>query len=139
MSVAQIFFQQVFWLHGLPNSNVGDRDAVVLISFLKELFCLQGVSFKFSSAYHPESDGQIEVVNRTVQMYLRCFTNGQPKEWLSWLPWAGYCYNTSYHNSIRMTPYDAVYGKPTSILSYIVGSASTDLVDQQLKTSDLIL
>lgn len=70
-------------------------------------------------------------------MYLRCITSARPKEWLTWFPWAECCYDTSYHSSIKMSSCEAVYGKqPSSIPSYIPGSATTDNIDQQLKTRD---
>jgi hypothetical protein len=49
-----------------------------------------------SSAFHPQSDGQSEVVNRVILVYLRCLVGDHLKIWLYWLPWAEYCYNTLY-------------------------------------------
>jgi hypothetical protein len=51
-----------------------------------------------------------EVVNKCLENYLRCFTQDRPKQWLLWLPWAEFWYNTTWHSSIKMTPYEAVYG-----------------------------
>jgi len=68
--VAQVFFAEIFKLHGLPTSIVYDRDPTFTSHFWKELFHLNGIKFRFSSAYHPQTDEQTEVVNRTVP--LRC-------------------------------------------------------------------
>ena len=82
VTVAQIFFDQVFKLHGMPQSIVCDRHPTFTSAFWKEIFKLNSTNFNFSSSYHPQIDGQTEVTNRTVEMYLRCFTSSKPKEWV---------------------------------------------------------
>jgi hypothetical protein len=69
ITVANIFFTQVFKLHGLPQTivSVSDRDSVFTNSFWKELFRLQGTTLAFSSAYHPQSDGQTEALNKCLR------------------------------------------------------------------------
>ena len=82
VSIAHIFFENIFKLHGMPRTIVCDRDVTFTSGFWTELFRLNGTSFNFSSAYHPQTDGQTEVVNRTVEMYLWCFTSDKPKQWV---------------------------------------------------------
>ena len=109
-SVAEIFFKNIVKLHGLPKSIVSDRDKVFTSHFWKILWQLSGTTLKMSSAYHPQSDGQSEILNKCLELYLRCFTFDAPKEWSGMLTWAEYWYNTSYHSSTGMTPFRAVYG-----------------------------
>lgn len=71
-SVAQAFMDNVVTLHGLPNSIVTDRDTIFLSHFWKELFKLYKVNLHLSTAYHPQTDGQIERVNQRLEMFLRC-------------------------------------------------------------------
>lgn len=64
--VARLFFDNIFKLHGLPKSIVCDQDPTFSSTFWRELFRLNGTSFNFNSSHHPQTDGQIEVVNRTL-------------------------------------------------------------------------
>ena len=93
-----------------------------------------------SSSYHPQTDGQTEVVNRTLEQYMRCFAGLQPQKWVEWVPWAEFNYNTSTHSSTKFSPFEAVYGvPPPSFLSYISGTARVQAVDEYLQDRDEIL
>ncbi|KAI9178089.1 hypothetical protein LWI28_022579 [Acer negundo] len=72
-SVAKVFVDNVVKLHGIPRSIVTDQRKLFMSYFWQELFTLQGSKLKASSSYHPETDGQTEVVNRTLKQYLRPF------------------------------------------------------------------
>ena len=73
----------------------------------------------FSSAYHPESDGQTERVNQCLEQYLRCMAFVEPKRWMDWLPAAEWWYNTSFHSSIQMSPFEALYEYPPTQVAEI--------------------
>lgn len=81
--LAQIYMDQVFRNHGLPRVIVSDRDPAFTSLFWKELFRLCKVQLHYSSAYHPQTDGQTERVNRCVERYLRCMIGEKPTEWTS--------------------------------------------------------
>ena len=93
-----------------------------------------------TSTYHPQSDGQSEIVNKIITMYLRCLTGDRPKEWIRWLPWAEFCYNTAYHKSIRPTPFKLVYGRdPPQLKTYSPGDAAVPSNDDLLTECDQFL
>ena len=85
-------------------------------------------------------DGQSEVVNKVIAMYLRCVTGDRPRAWVDWLSWAEYCYNTSFHTALRATPFEVVYGRPPpAILPYQPGTARTEAADALLRSRDDML
>ena len=139
-SVAKAFFKAIVRLHGFPRSIVSDRDPVFTGNVWKDLFKRAGVQLRMSTAFHPQIDGQSEIVNKTIAMYLRCITGDRPRAWLEWLPWAEYCYNTSYHSTLKTMPFEVVFGRPPpALLPYTEGSASTETVDTLLRDRDSFL
>ena len=69
--IASLYMHHVFKLHGMPSSIVSDRDATFTSLFWSKLFRLQGTVLAMSIAYHPQTDGQIEIVNRSLEQYLK--------------------------------------------------------------------
>ncbi|CAH9141201.1 unnamed protein product [Cuscuta epithymum] len=109
--VAELFTKEAVKLHGFAKTIVSDRDNIFMSSFSSEIFRLAGTQLKYSTAYHPQTDGQTEVVNRCLKTYLRCLTGRKPKQWSQWLHWAEFWYNTNYHSSLKQTPYRALFGQ----------------------------
>ncbi|XP_047979196.1 uncharacterized protein LOC125221113 [Salvia hispanica] len=135
--VADAFTAEVIRLHGIPCSIVSDRDPLFLGSFWKELFRATRTKLKMSSAYHAETDGQTEVLNRCLQTYLRCFSSDRPKQWHKRLPWAEYCYNTSTHSPAGTTPFAVVYGRPPpTIQAFLPGEVKAQAVVDTLRSRD---
>lgn len=133
LAVAQLFMDSIFKLHGLPNSITSDRDPIFLSDVWSELFSLQGVALNKSSAYHPQSDGQTEIVNKALETYLRCLCSEHACTWYPWLPLAEFWYNTNFHSSIQTTPYEVVYGQAPPIhLPYHPGESANMVVDRSL-------
>nr|XP_051212601.1 uncharacterized protein LOC127330429 [Lolium perenne] len=139
-SVARAFFDGIVRLHGFPSSIVCDRDPVFTRHVWRDLFRMAGVQLRFSTAFHPQTDGQSEVVNKVIAMYLRCVTGDHPRAWVDWLAWAEYCYNTSYHPALRATPFEVVYGRPPPpIMPVDPATARTEAAGELIRTRDEML
>lgn len=103
--VAQIFLEEIVSLYSYPKTIVSNHDTIFLSAFCIKLFKLQGTQLHHSSAYHPQSDGQTERINQSLECYLRCFCNLKPSEWKKWFPWAIFWHNTTWNSSTGFTPY----------------------------------
>lgn len=140
MDVAKLYMDQVFRLHGMPKDITSDRDPTFLSDVWREMFRVHGVDLNFSTAYHPQSDGQTEVTNKTLETYLRCMVSDSPRSWSSWLPLAEWWYNTTYHSAIHSTPFEIIYGQPPPLhMPYLPGESSSPAVDRTLQKREAVI
>uniref|UniRef100_A0A2N9ICA7 Integrase catalytic domain-containing protein n=1 Tax=Fagus sylvatica TaxID=28930 RepID=A0A2N9ICA7_FAGSY len=118
--IAKLYFDEIVKLYGLPKTIVSDRDVRFMSYFWKTLWHLVGTKLKFSAAYHPQTDGQTEVVNRSLGNLLRCLVGDHARTWDSILPIAQFAYNNSVNRTIGMSPFEVVHGykarKPLDLL-----------------------
>jgi len=108
--IANLFFKEVVRLHGLPRSIVSDRDSKFLSHFWRTLWGKLGTKLLFSTTCHPQTDGQIEVVNRTLGQMLRCLISGNPRVWENLLPRIEFAYNRVVNPTTAHTPFEVAYG-----------------------------
>jgi hypothetical protein len=108
--VPRVFVDSIIKLHGMPHSITSDRDAIFTSNFWKLLFQSLGTKLQFTTAYHPQTDGQSERVNQCLEMFLRCMVQDNPKQWRRWLPLAEFWYNSTFHTTLGCSPFKALYG-----------------------------
>jgi len=107
---ADLYLRNVFKNHGLPRDTVSDRGTQFVSKFTRRLLELLEVKGNRSTAYHPESDGQTERVNQTLEQYLRIYCDFHQDDWYQLLPLAEFVYNNAENSSTGMSPFFANYG-----------------------------
>ena len=121
---ADLFLKYVFKNEGLPTQILSDRGSIFISEFWEALWSKLGVSLALSSAYHPQTDGVTERVNASIKTYLRAYA--QSTDWDDHLHVAEFAYNSGYHSTIRMTPFEATKGyHPRGPADYIAHQIST--------------
>ncbi|QRV96903.1 Retrotransposable element Tf2 protein [Ceratobasidium sp. AG-Ba] len=108
--VADLFIQEVWKLHGLPKTTVSDRGPTFNSQFLRALYAKLGIEPKFSSVFHPETDGITERTNQWLEGFLRSFCNYKQDDWVRWLPIAEFCHNNQVNSATGKTAFETVYG-----------------------------
>jgi len=108
--IASLFLKEIICLHGIPASIVSDRDVKFVSYFWKTLWAKLGTKLLFSSAFHPQTDGQTEVTNRILGNLLRCLINEHAMSWDLIFPQAEFAYNNFVNRTTGTTPFELVYG-----------------------------
>jgi len=108
--VANLFFREIVRLHGVPRTIVSDRDVKFMSYLWKTLMAKLSVKLLFSSASHPQTDGQTKVVNQSLGTLLRVLIKKNLKDWEECIPHAEFAYNRAKHSTTKMSPFMIVYG-----------------------------
>ena len=110
--LASAYVREIVRLHGVPSSMVSDRDPIFINEFGRSLQEAVGTQLCLSTAYHPQTDGQTERVNRVLEDLLRACILDFGGSWDDHLHLVEFAYNNSYQSSIGMAPFEALYGRP---------------------------
>jgi hypothetical protein len=108
--VKALLEEHVFNVFGYPKSIVSDRDARFVSRFWRDWAVEKDVALCLSSAFHPQTDGQTERANQTLEQYLRIYSDEAQTNWPDLLPHAQFAYNNSVHDATQLTPYFVVHG-----------------------------
>ena len=107
--LADKYMREIVRLHGVPVSTVSDRDTRFRSHFWESLQESLGTRLKFSTSYHPETDGQSERTIQILEDMLRACMIDFKGSWEDHLHLAEFSYNNSYQASIKMAPFEALY------------------------------
>ena len=117
-TVVKVFVQEVVLRYGPPEELYCDGAAEFRSELITELVRMFGVSRHITTPYHPQANGQIERVFATVRPMLASMVGEKPRNWDEILPFVVFAYNTSYHRSVRNTPFYLMYGRDPSLGVY---------------------
>jgi transposase InsO family protein len=109
--LAELYMTRIVCLHGVPKKIVSDRGSQFTSRFWKKLHESLDTKLNFSSAYHPQTDGQTERTNQVLEDMLRACALKHGGSWEKSLPYAEFSYNNSYQASLKMSPFEALYGR----------------------------
>ena len=108
--LADLYINNIFKLHGLPDDIESDRGTVFRSKFWLSLLESLKIKSKLSTAFHPQTDGQTERVNQSIEQYLRCYTNFSQDDWSRLLPHAEFAYNNTMSSTTKVSPFFANLG-----------------------------
>jgi len=109
--LAKLFRDNMWKLHGLPESIISDRGPQFAAGVMKELNQMLEIKSKLSTAFHPQTDRQTERINQELEQYLRMFINYQQEQWPDWLGMAEFAYNNKAYSSMKILLFKANYGQ----------------------------
>jgi hypothetical protein len=116
IDITQVFMKEIFRLHGMSKEIMPDRDTKFTSNFWKSLMVGLETKLLFSTAYHPQTDGQTKRVNQILEDMLRMHVMHQPKKWEDYLPLVEFAHNNGYQESLKMSPFEVLYGRPCNTL-----------------------
>ncbi|WVZ75902.1 hypothetical protein U9M48_023921 [Paspalum notatum var. saurae] len=109
--LAELYISRIVCLHGVPKKIISDRGSQFTSRFWEQLHDSLDTKLRFSTAYHPQTDGQTERTNQVLEDMLRACAIQCGTSWDKCLPYAEFSYNNSYQASLKKSPFEALYGR----------------------------
>jgi hypothetical protein len=109
--LANLYVEHILRLHGAPKITVSDRGPQFVAKFWRSFHRLMGTTLNYSTTFHPQTDRPTERVNQVLEDMLRACALTYGPNWENSLPFAEFSYNNSFQASLRMAPFEALYGR----------------------------
>ena len=125
--MADLLKREVFTRHGMPLSIVSDRGSKFVARFWRSVTDKMAIKLNLSTAFYPQTDGQTERVNQSVEQYLRVFTSYNQDDWSTILGQASFAYNNTYHTATKLTPFFANFGYHPRWVDEVMPTSDTNV------------
>ena len=128
VELAELFYEEVICRFGVPKGAVSDRGSVFTSAFWSEMCYYLKMKRRLSTAFHPQTDGQTERQNQTLEHYLRCYCSEEQDNWTNLLPLAEFAYNNGTQASIGCSPFYAMYAYHPEVRFEVEGNSRKEEV-----------
>ena len=109
--IAKIYRDDIWKLHRVPRKILSDRGPQFASKFMEEFTKVLGTKRQLLTAYHPQTDGQMERINQEIRTFLQHYVNYQQDDWMNWLAAAEFQYNDKKHAAMGKTPFELNFGR----------------------------
>ena len=135
---SKLYLEQVWWRTGLPQQVISDRGPQFASQVMKELWNKLGVKASLSTAFHPQTNGEMEHINQEIEQFFRVFCNFQQDNWAKLLPFAEFAHNIRKHSATGQSPFQVWYGFQPEFIPSVNFATHLPVVEDCLKVLDQI-
>jgi hypothetical protein len=132
LGAADLYLQHVYTWFGLPDKIISDRDPRFASRLFQELGKLLVIKLAMSTAYHPQTDGEIKHVNQELKVYLRVFCSNNPETWKGFLPTAEFAHNQKFHSAVKNTTFFLIMGSHPRAIPLAYAKTDVPAVEQRI-------
>ena len=131
---ANLYIKNVFTHYGLPDTMISDRGPQFTSHVFKSIIASLQTKHKMSTAFHPQTDGQMEHYNAELEAYLQIFCAYEPNSWNKMLPTAQFAHNSRTHEALKQSPFQLLYGTSPVALPLVSSKTDTPAADDRIKS-----
>ena len=134
--IAAIVFWKLYAQFGLFNKVISDCGPQFTANFTKEISCILRYEISLSTAYHPQTDGEMERLNQEVETYLCIFCGSHPETWADHIPMAEFVHNHRPHSTTGKSPFYLMLGYKPQAIPNIIETTHLPALEERLRNLD---